>query len=90
MADVPTNEKLWTMVVFQAKMKYKTYPSPGASHWVHQRYLELGGKFEEASEHTRRKEVLKEMFHRKLKEKQAHGNHDPRMKKEGKKKHGDK
>lgn len=87
----PTNEKLWAMVVFQAKLKYHPYPSPGASHWVHQRYEELGGKFEDSNDHTRRKKVLKEMWERKLREKRANNDHDARMSKdEGKKKHGDK
>lgn len=78
MSEVPTNEKLWGMVVFQAKMKYHPYPSAGASAWVHQRYLELGGKFERRDQHTKRKAVIKAMWERKLKEKQAHNNHDAR------------
>lgn len=48
MAEKPANEKLYSMVVNQAKAKYQTYPSPGASHWVHKRYLELGGRFVDA------------------------------------------
>lgn len=58
MAQVPTNATLWHMVVTQAKAKYATYPSPGASHWVHKRYVELGGKFEDTSETTRRKKLM--------------------------------
>ena len=58
MADVPINEKLYAMVVGQAKAKYRIYPSPGASHWVHRRYLELGGKFEDSSEIARRKMLM--------------------------------
>ena len=58
MADVPANEKLYAMVVTQAKAKYRIYPSPGASHWVHRRYLELGGKFIDSEEIAKRKEVL--------------------------------
>lgn len=60
MADVPTNEKLYAMVVTQAKAKYRIYPSPGASHWVHRRYLELGGKFTSSEEIAKRKEVLQQ------------------------------
>ena len=91
MAEKPVNEKLWTMVIFQAKLKYHPYPSPGASAWVHQRYIELGGKFEDSSDHTKRKRILQEMYERKLKERRAHNNRDARNKKdEGKKKHGDK
>jgi hypothetical protein len=59
MADVPVNEKLYAMVVTQAKAKYRIYPSPGASHWVHRRYLELGGKFVDSEEIAKRKEMLK-------------------------------
>ena len=58
MAQVPTNEKLWMMVVFQAKTKYHPYPSPGASNWVHKRYIELGGKFEDGTSATARKEAV--------------------------------
>jgi hypothetical protein len=58
MADVPVNEKLYAMVVSQAKAKYRIYPSPGASHWVHRRYLELGGKFIDSEEIAKRKEML--------------------------------
>ena len=59
MAEVPTNQKLYAMVVTQAKAKYRIYPSPGASHWVHRRYLELGGKFDDTSEKTRREKVTR-------------------------------
>jgi hypothetical protein len=45
MAETPQNQRLYAMVVMQAKAKYRVYPSPGASHWVHKRYLELGGKY---------------------------------------------
>jgi hypothetical protein len=55
MSDVPLNEKLFAMVVGQAKAKYQTYPSPGASAWVHRRYLELGGKFEDSQKVAERK-----------------------------------
>lgn len=62
MASVPTNQKLWAMIVAQAKAKYTNYPNPGASHWVHQQYLKNGGKFEETSEQTRRKKILSRQF----------------------------
>jgi hypothetical protein len=72
MSEVPTNQKLWSMVVFQAKTKYHPYPSPGASAWVHQQYIHLGGKFEQRDESTRRKTIAKNSWKRKLKEKQEH------------------
>lgn len=62
MAQVPTNNKLWAMIVAQAKAKYTNYPNPGASHWVHQQYIKNGGKFEETSEQTRRKKILSRQF----------------------------
>jgi hypothetical protein len=72
MSEVPLNQKLWSMVVFQAKTKYHPYPSPGASAWVHQQYIHLGGKFEQRDEHTRRKTLAKNAWKRRINEKQAH------------------
>jgi len=64
MADVPKNQKLWAMIVVQARAKYHPYPSPGASHWVHKKYVEMGGEFIHTDENTRkadmqRKQMLK-------------------------------
>lgn len=96
MADVPVNEKLYAMVVMQAKAKYRIYPSPGASHWVHRRYLELGGKFEDSAEKGKR-DMLMKRYVEARKDKEAHGDHDPRTKdhhakekEDKKKKRGDK
>lgn len=75
MAQVPLNEKLYAMVVTQAKAKYRIYPSPGASHWVHRRYLELGGKFEDTSEKTRRDKIAKRMVEARMLEKRGHNDH---------------
>jgi hypothetical protein len=44
-AQKPANEKLWNMVIAQAKAKYSRYPNPAASHWVHEKYVQSGGKF---------------------------------------------
>jgi hypothetical protein len=85
MAQVPLNKKLYDMVVFQAKRKYKTYPNPGASHWVHKRYVELGGRFEDTSEDSKRKKSARQMFQNKLKEKMANKDHDARMSKKDEK-----
>lgn len=41
----PANPKLWNMLTTQARSKFRTYPSPAAAHWVHSRYVQLGGKF---------------------------------------------
>lgn len=59
MAETPTNQKLYAMVVTQAKQKYRIYPSPGASHWVHKRYLELGGKFVDEAEENQKKRLAR-------------------------------
>jgi hypothetical protein len=62
------------MVVSQAKAKYQTYPSPGASHWVHRRYLELGGKFEDTEETNRKKQIAQQIIEnrRRLQAKKHH------------------
>jgi hypothetical protein len=43
--QIPYNQKLWNMLVTQAKSRFNKYPSPAAAHWVHSRYLQMGGKF---------------------------------------------
>ena len=67
MASKPANEKLYAMIVAQAKAKYSSYPNPGASHWVHERYIQSGGKFIESTELTRRKDMVKKAFNNKKK-----------------------
>lgn len=72
MAQKPANEKLWAMVIAQAKAKYSTYPNPAASHWVHERYVQSGGKFIDSSDPVvkKQKAVRKEYDarHKKTKE----------------------
>lgn len=41
----PANPKLWNTITTQAKTKFAKYPSPAAAHWVHSKYVQLGGKF---------------------------------------------
>lgn len=90
MADIPVNEKLYAMVVGQAKAKYRIYPSPGASHWVHRRYLELGGKFEDSLERQKR-EMLMDRAKKRFEERRRHEDgKDPRHHNEHDKKHEDK
>jgi len=72
MAQVPANEKLWKLIVTQARAKYTNYPNPGASHWVHQQYLKHGGRFIETSEETRRKKIAQKMLEEKMRKKVAH------------------
>lgn len=62
MAQQPVNQKLWDMIIVQAKARFATYPSPGASHWVHKQYVEHGGKFVEGSEETKKKKMLVRMY----------------------------
>lgn len=61
MADIPANPKLYNLIVSQAKMKYDTYPSPGASHWVHKTYIERGGKFVHSQKELKREPGRKAM-----------------------------
>jgi hypothetical protein len=79
MADIPVNEKLYALVVMQAKAKYRIYPSPGASHWVHRRYIELGGRFEDSTKKAEREAMLRRYIQAR-KERAAHGDHDARSK----------
>ena len=72
MGSVPANEKLWNLIVSQAKAKYTNYPNPGASHWVHQQYLKHGGRFIETSEESRRKKIAEKLAQEKMKGKLAH------------------
>lgn len=71
MASKPANIKLYQMIVAQAKAKYSNYPNPGASHWVHERYIQSGGKFIETTEQTRRLEMRKKKHAKDLKTKNA-------------------
>ena len=41
----PANPRLWNTITVQAKTRFAKYPSPAAAHWVHTKYLQLGGKF---------------------------------------------
>lgn len=56
---VPTNPRLWKMIVLQAKMKFRTYPSPAAAHWVHDQYVHHGGQFAEHNAKTRAEALRK-------------------------------
>ena len=47
------------MIVAQARAKYSSYPNPGASAWVHKRYIQSGGQFIETTEATRRVAMAK-------------------------------
>lgn len=65
--QTPANEKLWKMVIAQARAKFSTYPSPAASHWVHKTYVEHGGKFVETHTKDKRAKMLSKQFEDKKK-----------------------
>ena len=70
MAQKPANEKLWAMVIAQAQAKYSTYPNPAASHWVHERYVQSGGKFIDSNDPVVQRQKLQEkQFNKTRKEK---------------------
>jgi len=68
---VPTNQRLWSMIIMQAKARFSKYPSPGASHWVHDQYIKHGGQFVTVSEETRQKKMAKKHFEEKRREELA-------------------
>jgi len=41
----PANPRLWNLITTQAKTRFAKYPSPAAAHWVHAKYIQLGGQF---------------------------------------------
>lgn len=57
MADVPLNQRLWDSLVIMAKSKFKTWPSMPASRWVHEQYVQKGGRFASAGEVARAKKA---------------------------------
>jgi len=45
--QVPANPKLWNMIKAQALTRFSKN-SPAKAHWIHTRYLQMGGKFVES------------------------------------------
>ena len=43
--QLPANPRMWNMITAQAKSRFPKYPSPAAAHWVHAKYVQMGGKF---------------------------------------------
>jgi hypothetical protein len=60
------------MIIVQARARFATYPSPGASHWVHEEYIKHGGQFVETSEVTKRKKELLKKYKEKVLNKRGH------------------
>jgi hypothetical protein len=46
------------MCVSQARAKFAKYPSPAASHWVHQEYIRHGGQFVSQKDRTATQKLL--------------------------------
>lgn len=65
MARKPANEKLWAIITMQARAKFSTYPSPGASAWVHKQYVMRGGQFIDSTQETKKKKMLSKQFEEK-------------------------
>jgi methionine synthase I (cobalamin-dependent) len=69
-AEKPANEKLWAMIIAQAKAKYSRYPNPAASHWVHEKYVQSGGKFIDSNDPVVQRQKLQEkQFNKQSKDK---------------------
>lgn len=81
MALKPINLRLWDLVVRRAKVQFRIYPSPAASHWVHKTYVEEGGRFLD-SEDPRYEKIM-----RKQRDMERRGNHAHGIKDEDDEKH---
>ena len=79
----PANPKLYATIVAMARAKYSSYPNPGASAWVHKKYVQSGGQFIETTEATRRAGMAKKKAD---KEKSKHMEEKKDIKKDKKKK----
>lgn len=60
MADIPANQKLWNMLTVQARAKFNKWPSLPASKWVHQQYVQKGGRFISEAQVARMKKAVKD------------------------------
>ena len=67
----PANPKLYATIVAMARAKYSSYPNPGASAWVHKKYIQSGGQFIETTEATRRADMAKKKADREQAEKRS-------------------
>ena len=57
--QIPANQRLWDLLVMRAKHRFNTYPSPAASHWVHQEYTNAGGQFAKSRKDMKREDRKK-------------------------------
>lgn len=67
----PANPRLYATIVAMARAKYSSYPNPGASAWVHKRYIQSGGQFIETTEATRRAGMAKKKADKEQAEKRS-------------------
>lgn len=79
----PANPKLYATIVAMARAKYSSYPNPGASAWVHKKYIQSGGQFVETTEATRKQGMAKKKYEH---EKSKHLEEKKDVKKKGDKK----
>lgn len=77
MSQIPANQKLWNMLIAQAKTHFRVWPSAAASAWVHQHYVNMGGRFVESTKALKPKEARdrKEEHEKEKKEDKAKGKH---------------
>jgi methionine synthase I (cobalamin-dependent) len=85
MATKPANPKLWATIVAMARAKYSNYPNPGASNWVHKRYVQAGGQFIETTEASRRKKMAQKKHEAEQQKKQLIKKDNKKKKDKGKK-----
>jgi hypothetical protein len=50
----PANPRLWAMFSAQARAHFRVFPSPAASHWIHDHYVKAGGRFVEPKDEKRK------------------------------------
>lgn len=73
MAQEPKNPRLWAMYIAQAKAHFNVWPSPAASHWVHEHYTKAGGQFIETTKESRAKETATKAAHDKVTKRSSKG-----------------
>jgi hypothetical protein len=80
-SGTPANPKLWNLIVKQSQAKFSKN-SPARGHWIHAKYVSLGGKFVESKREVdprlrdyqqeamdKKEEEQKEQTHRPVKKK---------------------
>ncbi|NDH64838.1 MAG: hypothetical protein EBY26_00330 [Microbacteriaceae bacterium] len=88
MAHLPANQRMWQMLISQARARGWKFPSPVAAVWVHQHYVQLGGKFVESTKDIDprfKQESPREAAERRQKEYLERGKKNRQKKDEGKK-----